>query len=231
MKKDNKQADQMISREIDTIAIDKADEVHTEANTKRNQAVRPVIIEYSQWQEKLLVKDAKNNELGLRFTVTNTLKIRDELIDQWYYLNEWNKGYYVNGIFKSENKIMKVIVFKQAEEKRLELIQLKKLGPEFSEKSPKAIYTGSSLNSKQTTNSSPTISSSIKHEYITKEFELDININNIHQSSFTQSRSKNFSSSLSQLTSTVIANSLRKRNIEELKVDPQKNRKNIKTNS
>ncbi|CAB5372512.1 unnamed protein product [Rhizophagus irregularis] len=126
---------------------------------------------------------------------------------------------------------MKVIVFKQAEEKRLELIQLKKLGPEFSEKSPKAIYTGSSLNSKQTTNSSPTTSSSIKHEYITKEFELDININNIHQSSFTQSRSKNFSSSLSQLTSTVIANSLRKRNIEELKVDPQKNRKNIKTNS
>ncbi|CAB4382233.1 unnamed protein product [Rhizophagus irregularis] len=89
----------------------------------------------------------------------------------------------------------------------------------------------SSLNSKQTTNSSPTTSSSIKHEYITKEFELDININNIHQSSFTQSRSKNFSSSLSQLTSTVIANSLRKRNIEELKVDPQKNRKNIKTNS
>ncbi|UZN98950.1 uncharacterized protein OCT59_000233 [Rhizophagus irregularis] len=152
-------------------------------------------------------------------------------VEEWYYLNEWNKGYYVNGIFKSENKIMKVIVFKQAEEKRLELIQLKKLGPEFSEKSPKAIYTGSSLNSKQTTNSSPTISSSIKHEYITKEFELDININNIHQSSFTQSRSKNFSSSLSQLTSTVIANSLRKRNIEELKVDPQKNRKNIKTNS
>lgn len=71
-----------VSREIDTIAIDKADEVHTEANTKRNQAVRPVIIEYSQWQEKLLVKDAKNNELGLRFTVTNTLKIRDELIDR-----------------------------------------------------------------------------------------------------------------------------------------------------
>ncbi|RGB28136.1 hypothetical protein C1646_768208 [Rhizophagus diaphanus] len=44
------------SREIDTIAIDKADEVYTEANNKRNQAVRPVIIEYSQWQEKLLVK-------------------------------------------------------------------------------------------------------------------------------------------------------------------------------
>ena len=48
--------------------------------------------------------------------------------------------------------------FKQAEKKRLELIQLKKLGPEFSEKShSKAIFTSrnlSSLISKSSTNSS-----------------------------------------------------------------------------
>lgn len=75
---------EQLTREIDTIAIDKADEVYTEANTKRNQAVRSVTIEYSQWQEKLLAKGTnkiKNNEFGWRFTVANALKIRDELID------------------------------------------------------------------------------------------------------------------------------------------------------
>jgi hypothetical protein len=70
--------------EIDTLATDKADKVYTEANIKRNQAVRSVTIEYSEWQEKLLIKGInkiKNNELGWRFTVADALKIRDELID------------------------------------------------------------------------------------------------------------------------------------------------------
>ncbi|CAB4395736.1 unnamed protein product [Rhizophagus irregularis] len=74
---------EQLTREIDTTAI-KADEVYIEANTKRNQTVRSVTIEYSQWQEKLLAKGSnkiKNNELGWRFTVANALKIRDELID------------------------------------------------------------------------------------------------------------------------------------------------------
>ncbi|CAB4485385.1 unnamed protein product [Rhizophagus irregularis] len=55
--------------------------------------------------------------------------------------------------------------FINAEAKRLELIQLKKLGPEFSKKShPKAIYTSRAL-------------SSVISEtgYITKEYEYDIN--------------------------------------------------------
>ncbi|RGB31121.1 hypothetical protein C1646_764439 [Rhizophagus diaphanus] len=68
---------------------------------------------------------------------------------------------------------------KQAEKKRLELIQLKKLGPEFSEKPhPRAIYTSralSSLISKSSINFSSINSVSIKQEYITKEYELDIN--------------------------------------------------------
>ncbi|POG62771.1 hypothetical protein GLOIN_2v1693258, partial [Rhizophagus irregularis DAOM 181602=DAOM 197198] len=57
-------------------------------------------------------------------------------------------------IEQSLNKMYGDEVFKQAEKKRLVLIQLKQLGPEFSEKShPKAIYT----------------------KYIKKEYEFDIN--------------------------------------------------------
>ena len=44
-------------------------------------------------------------------------------------------------IYNHENEL------RQAEEKRMELIQLKKLGPEFSEKHPGAIYTSRLLSS------------------------------------------------------------------------------------
>ncbi|CAG8666117.1 6097_t:CDS:2 [Rhizophagus irregularis] len=70
-------------------------------------------------------------------------------------------------------------MFVQAEKKRLELIQSKKLGPEFSQKShPKAIFTSralSSLISKSLTINSSTIIRNMKQEYITKENDFDIN--------------------------------------------------------
>ncbi|POG67163.1 kinase-like domain-containing protein [Rhizophagus irregularis DAOM 181602=DAOM 197198] len=112
----------------------------------------------------------------------------------------------------------KVETFKQAEKKRLELIQLKQLGFEFSENPhPKAIFTSralSSLISKASTiNSSSMISFNVKQGYITKEYEFDIN--NIQ-------------------SLTVSANSSRKRNFEELKNETnetQKNRKYIKVDN
>jgi hypothetical protein len=58
------------------------------------------------------------------------------IIEKWYPLG----GFVITPEFAE--------IFEQAEEKRLELIQLKKLGPEFSEKShPKAIYTSRALSS------------------------------------------------------------------------------------
>ncbi|GBC47785.2 uncharacterized protein OCT59_000357 [Rhizophagus irregularis] len=115
-------------------------------------------------------------------------------------------------------------VFKQAEKKRLVLIQLKQLGPEFSEKShPKAIYTSralSSLISKASTiNSSSMISFNVKQEYIKKEYEFDIN--NIQSSSI-----QNTNSATQSLTVSV--NSSRKRNSEELKNEPNETQKNSK---
>ncbi|GBB95820.1 hypothetical protein RclHR1_02620011 [Rhizophagus clarus] len=84
-KQELEQLEQLEStQEIDTIAIDKADRVYTEANIRRNQAVRSLTTEYSEWQEKLLIKGInkiKNDKLGWRLTVANALKIRDELID------------------------------------------------------------------------------------------------------------------------------------------------------
>ncbi|CAB5372471.1 unnamed protein product [Rhizophagus irregularis] len=68
--------------------------------------------------------------------------------------------------------------FQQAEETRLELTQLKKLGPEFSEQShQKAIYTSRALSSfiSKPINLSSMTSSNMKQEYITKEYEFDIN--------------------------------------------------------
>ncbi|PKK75169.1 hypothetical protein RhiirC2_737264 [Rhizophagus irregularis] len=69
--------------------------------------------------------------------------------------------------------------FNQAEEIRLELIKSKMLGPAFNEKPhPKAIYTSRSI----TFNTKPNnklIEESINKkgikEYITKEYEFDIN--------------------------------------------------------
>ncbi|PKY27506.1 kinase-like protein [Rhizophagus irregularis] len=119
--------------------------------------------------------------------------------------------------------------FKQAEKKRTELIHLKQLGPEFSEKShPKAIYTSralSSLISKASTINSSMITFNVKQGYITKEYELDINK---VQSSSTQ----NTNSATQSLIVSV--NSSRKRNFEELSNgtnETQTNRKYTKVDN
>ncbi|POG79854.1 kinase-like domain-containing protein [Rhizophagus irregularis DAOM 181602=DAOM 197198] len=90
-------------------------------------------------------------------------------------------------IFNSwSNMGMDAKYFNQAEEIRLELIKSKMLGPTFNEKPhPKAIYTSRSLSSLTgspsiiTFNTKPNnklIEESInKKEYITKEYEFDIN--------------------------------------------------------
>ncbi|CAB5189658.1 unnamed protein product [Rhizophagus irregularis] len=112
--------------------------------------------------------------------------------------------------------------FGHAEKKRLELIQLKKLGPEFSEKShPKAIYTSRALSdliSKASTIGSM-VSFNMKQEYITQEYEFDID--NIQRSSI-----QNTNSATQSLI--VPVNSLRKRNFEELKNETNENQKNRK---
>ncbi|CAB4403454.1 unnamed protein product [Rhizophagus irregularis] len=88
----------------------------------------------------------------------------------------------LKGLFNEQRSTKNSIIvraFIRAEAKRLELIQLKKLGPEFSKKShPKAIYTSralSSVISKASTINSSIISFNMKQEYITKEYEYDIN--------------------------------------------------------
>ncbi|CAG8745711.1 252_t:CDS:2, partial [Rhizophagus irregularis] len=82
-----------------------------------------------------------------------------------------------------------VEIFEQAEEKRMELIRSKKLGPGF--------------------NSSPM-----------NILQNDINMNNIQSS---QNINSDVQSSIAPL------NSSRKRNIEELKIDTQNDRKHTKT--
>ncbi|PKY26229.1 kinase-like protein [Rhizophagus irregularis] len=82
--------------------------------------------------------------------------------------------------------------FVQAEEKRNKLIKSKKIGPEFAEKyHPKAIYTSrplSALISKcLSTNSSSTISfvNNQDYNYISKENELDIDIESLSSQNLT----------------------------------------------
>ncbi|GBC47933.2 kinase-like domain-containing protein [Rhizophagus irregularis DAOM 181602=DAOM 197198] len=132
-----------------------------------------------------------------------------------------------------------IMEFERAEKKRLKLIQLKKLGPGFSEKPhPNAIYTSralSSLISKSSTIDFSSINSvSAKQEYITKEYELDINkvqsssTQNINSGQVPNLQHQNVSGPLNYLT----ANSSRKRNNEELNIETQnskKIRKNINT--
>ncbi|RIA92242.1 kinase-like domain-containing protein, partial [Glomus cerebriforme] len=69
--------------------------------------------------------------------------------------------------------------FNQAEERRLKLIQLKLLGPNFTVKHPRAIFTSRplrSFTSKASSIKSIDSTSSISFiEYISKEYELDIN--------------------------------------------------------
>uniref|UniRef100_U9TP62 Serine-threonine/tyrosine-protein kinase catalytic domain-containing protein n=1 Tax=Rhizophagus irregularis (strain DAOM 181602 / DAOM 197198 / MUCL 43194) TaxID=747089 RepID=U9TP62_RHIID len=142
---------------------------------------------------------------------------RPTIVEMYNYISSWSN---TRG----------TIEYRQAENKRLELIRSKKLGPEFSEKfHPKAIFTSralSSLISKASTiNSSSMISFNDKQEYITREYEIDINNN---QSSSTQ----NTNSATQSLT--VPINSSRKRNFERLENESnetQKNRKYIKVDN
>ncbi|UZO00062.1 uncharacterized protein OCT59_001316 [Rhizophagus irregularis] len=166
-----------------------------------------------------------------------------------YILEEIISGFKVefeeairNQKWSFENTIEFERSLEEAEKKKLELIQLKKLGPEFSEKPhQRAIYTSralSSLISKSSINFSSTNSVSIMQEYITKEYELDINkiqsstTQNINSSvQISNSRHQNFngpsgSGPLNNLISTETVNSSRKRNIEELEIETQKSKKN-----
>ncbi|PKC57483.1 hypothetical protein RhiirA1_472418 [Rhizophagus irregularis] len=135
---------------------------------------------------------------------------RPTIYEIWVSFYELNRSYRLNETFE------------QAENKRLELIQLKKLGPEFSEKShPKAIYTSralSNLISKASTIGSM-VSFNMKQEYINREYEFDIN--NIQRSS-----TQNTNSATQSLI--VPVNSSRKRNFEELKDETNENQRNRK---
>jgi hypothetical protein len=72
-----------LTRETDT--VDNIKSASKVTNVKRkNLVVRSETIEYSEWQEKLIIKGinkVKNNDLGWRFTVADALRIRDELVD------------------------------------------------------------------------------------------------------------------------------------------------------
>ncbi|GBC07449.1 hypothetical protein RclHR1_07480009 [Rhizophagus clarus] len=152
----------------------------------------------------------------------------------------------VDEIFRSANKLNSMArglidvtafaIFEQAEKKRLELIQSKKLGHEFSEKShPKAIFTSRALSSliyNSSTINTPIISLNIKQEYITKEHNFDIDINNINNIQSSTSQNVNFAAQyqdgITRPLSTMDFS--RKRDIEELEIDTQNDRRRIKTN-
>ncbi|CAB4474356.1 unnamed protein product [Rhizophagus irregularis] len=152
-----------------------------------------------------------------------------QLVDEWIY----------SGIPLNDPKDSADLdeTIKQAEKKRLELIRSEKLGPKYTEKShPKAVFTSSALSSFI---SSSRISFNLKQEYITKEYEFDIND---IQCSSTQNAQNSFNSqhqnvcisrplrTLSKLITTVIANSSSKRNVKELNIEAPNNRKHIKPN-
>ncbi|GES80830.1 kinase-like domain-containing protein [Rhizophagus clarus] len=126
----------------------------------------------------------------------------------------------------------------QAEKERLELIRSEKLGPKSIEKShPNAIFTSRALSSfisrPLAINSTTTISFNLKKEYITIEYEFDIdniqssaqNVCNSHRQNAIISRP------LSKLISIGTENSSRKRNIAELKIGTRNNRKHFKTDN
>lgn len=82
-KRQKGEQEEMEQLETDTVYDGKSAE--KEAIVKgRNSVARPVTIEYSKWQKKLLIKginNVKNNNLRWRFTVANALRIPEELID------------------------------------------------------------------------------------------------------------------------------------------------------
>ncbi|CAB4382166.1 unnamed protein product [Rhizophagus irregularis] len=126
----------------------------------------------------------------------------------------------------------------QAEKMRLELIRSKKLGPESIEKShPKTVFTSRALSSLISKSLTLDFSSknlfNLKQEYITKEYEFDINnIQSSVQNSFnSQRQNAYFSKPLSKLVTIITTNSSRKRNIEELNFKTQNSRKHTKTDN
>ncbi|CAG8527814.1 23228_t:CDS:2 [Rhizophagus irregularis] len=112
------------------------------------------------------------------------------------------------------------IEYRQAENKRLELIRSKKLGPEFSEKfHPKAIFTSRALSS--LISKASTINSSSMISFNDKQGMLYVISSTQNTNSATQSL-------------TVPINSSRKRNFERLENESnetQKNRKYIKVDN
>ncbi|UZN99157.1 uncharacterized protein OCT59_000437 [Rhizophagus irregularis] len=173
-----------------------------------------------------ITQDPITKEYMLILNYAKGGNLHDYLQKNFINITWRDKLYILQGISFGSYRLNET--FEQAENKRLELIQLKKLGPEFSEKShPKAIYTSRALSgliSKASTIDSM-VSFNMKQEYITKEYEFDIN--NI-QSLSTQ----NTNSATQSLI--VPVNSSRKRNFEELKNETnetQKNRKYTKINN
>ncbi|GBC47821.2 kinase-like domain-containing protein [Rhizophagus irregularis DAOM 181602=DAOM 197198] len=165
-------------------------------------------------------------------------------VTKWYQLtSEWvYSGIPFNDPVDSADSIETI---NQAEKMRLELIRSKKLGPESIEKShPKTVFTSRALSSLISKSLTLDFSSrnlfNLKQEYITKEYEFDINniqslsTNNISsvQNSFnSQRQNAYFSKPLSKLVTIITTNSSRKRNIEELNFKTQNSRKHTKTDN
>ncbi|RIA91102.1 hypothetical protein C1645_132733 [Glomus cerebriforme] len=123
--------------------------------------------------------------------------------------------------------------FNNAEIKRKELINSKKLGPEFTEKPhPDAIYTSRPLGSLISRFSS--INSSLK-DYTSLELELDISFSSSPNSNSTIQNSStvwhpNAIYNRPSNTLATVATSLKKRNIEESNIEiHNNNEKHIKT--
>ncbi|RGB36129.1 kinase-like domain-containing protein [Rhizophagus diaphanus] len=156
----------------------------------------------------------------------------DEIYDSVSNYEIWC---YIHGYF-NEITHYDIKAFKQAEKKSLELILSKKLGPEFSEKlHPKATYTSRALSSFcfKPINLTSVIPTNVKQKYNTKEYELDINnIQSLPSYDINSSAQYSFNSQyqpLSKLNSTITENFSRKRDIDELKIEIQNDRKRVKT--
>ncbi|CAI2188398.1 7515_t:CDS:2 [Funneliformis geosporum] len=122
--------------------------------------------------------------------------------------------------------------FGQAEEKRLELLKLKKLGPLFTKKYPNPIYSSKVL-SPLTSRSS---SNNANQGYISKEYDIDFrSLSTIYAKStkdFSNSDAIYTSTPFNVLGSAVISSiSSIKRNIDELGIKPQGSRKHIKSDN
>ncbi|GES73196.1 kinase-like domain-containing protein [Rhizophagus clarus] len=117
----------------------------------------------------------------------------------------------------SSMKAKNALEFKHAEEKRLDLIKLKKLGPEFTGKShSESIYTsGSRISNSLSNNLIFSTNLNTKHKYVTREYDFDINM---------QSKQRLSLSS----THSAIQEFPRKHHIEELMIGIQNDGKRIK---